>query len=109
MIWPSDGNFDAVSASYTATAQAVNGMLIPAGEAFRSIDRDHPELTIFQSDGFHPTQIGSYLAALVIYGELTDREVAGVTLRRPVSGLSQSDAQTLEHAADQANRDYGIR
>ncbi len=109
MIWPSDGNFDAVGASYTAAAQAVDGMLIPAGEAFRSIDRDHPEITIFQGDNFQPTQIGSYLAALVIYGELTDREVAGVSLRHPVPGLSPSDAPTLEHAADQANQDYGIR
>jgi hypothetical protein len=109
MIWPSDGNFDAVSESYTAAAQAVSGMLIPAGEAFRSVNRDHPQITIFQSDNFHPTQVGSYLAALVIYGELTDREVAGVTLRRPVPGLGRSDAEALENAADQANRDYGIR
>jgi hypothetical protein len=109
MIWPSNGDFDAVSESYTAAAHAVNGMLIPAGEAFRSISGDHPEITIFQSDNFHPTQAGSYLAALVIYGELTDREVAGVSLRRPVSWLSQSEAQTLENAADRANQDYGIR
>ena len=108
MVWPSNGDFDGVSESYTDAAHAVNGMLIPAGEAFRSVNRDHPEITIFQSDNFHPTQIGSYLAALVIYGELTDREVDGVSLRRPVSGLSQSEAETLENAADQANQDYGI-
>ena len=49
MIWPSNGDFDAVSQSYTEAAHAVNGMLIPAGEAFRSIDGDHPEITIFQA------------------------------------------------------------
>ena len=108
MIWPSNGDFDGVSLSYTEAARAVNGMLIPAGEAFRSIDRDHPEIPIFQADNFHPTQIGSYLAALVIYGKLTDREVEGVTLRRPVTGLSQTEAAQLEDAADQANREYGI-
>jgi hypothetical protein len=108
MVWPSNGDFDGVSASYTAAAQAVNGMLIPAGEAFRSIDRDRPEIVIFQGDHFHPTQAGSYLAALVIYGQLSDREVAGVTLRRPVSWLSQSEATALESAADQANQVYGI-
>lgn len=108
MVWPSNGDFDGVSRSYTDAAHAVNGMLIPAGEAFRSVSRDHPEITIFQSDNFHPTQIGSYLAALVIYGQLTDREVEGVTLRRPVTGLSQTEAGELEAAADQANRDYGV-
>ncbi|MEZ0335774.1 MAG: hypothetical protein ACAI18_17415 [Gemmatimonadales bacterium] len=108
MVWPSNGDFDGVSRSYTDAAHAVNGMLIPAGEAFRSVSRDHPEITIFQSDNFHPTQIGSYLAALVIYGQLTDREVEGVTLRRPVTGLSQTEAGELEAAADQANRDHGV-
>ena len=45
----------------------------------------------------------------MIYGKLTDREVDGVSLRRPVTGLSQSEAaQTLEDAADRANQDYGI-
>jgi hypothetical protein len=44
----------------------------------------------------------------VIYGQLSDREIAGVTLRRPISWLSQSEAITLESAADQANRAYGL-
>jgi hypothetical protein len=91
MVWPSNADFDGVSR-----------------EAFRSIDRDHPEIVIFQSDDFHPTRAGSYLAALVIYGQLSDREIAGVTLRRPISWLSQSEAITLESAADQANRAYGL-
>jgi hypothetical protein len=42
MVWPSNADFDGVSR-----------------EAFRSIDRDHPEIVIFQSDDFHPTQAGS--------------------------------------------------
>jgi hypothetical protein len=108
MIWPSNGDFDGVTRSYADAALAVDGMLLPAGEAFRAVARDHPEITIFGSDNYHPTEFGSYLAALVIYGQLTNREVRGVTLRRPVPGLTHSRADVLEKAADQANRDYGI-
>ena len=44
----------------------------------------------------------------MIYGQLSGREIAGATLRRPISWLSQSEAITLESAADQANREFGI-
>ncbi len=107
MVWPSNGNFDAVSQSYTDAALAVDGGLVPAGEAFRTVVREYPDIEIFAPDDFHPNRIGSYLAALVIYGGLTDRSVEGVTVRRPVPGLTSAQAERLEGAADQANRDFG--
>ncbi|MBA2460133.1 MAG: hypothetical protein H0V43_14415 [Gemmatimonadales bacterium] len=107
MVWPPNGDFDAVARSYTDAALAVDGTLIPAGEAFRAVVRDHSDIAVFESDGFHPNPTGSYLAALVIYGRLADRPVAGVTLRRPVTGITLSQAAQLEAAADQANRDFG--
>jgi hypothetical protein len=108
MVWPSNGDFDGVSRSYTEAAVAVDGTLVPAGEAFRAVVRDHPDIEVFAADDFHPSRIGSYLAALVIYGRLTDQSVQGVTLRRPVPGLTSAQAGRLESAADQANRDFGI-
>lgn len=107
MIWPSNGDFDAVARSYTDAAQAVDGMLIPAGEAFRAVARDHPEIEIFDFDRFHPSPAGAYLAALVIYGRLADRPMSGVT-QRPVPGISTAQAGRLARAADKANWDFGI-
>ncbi|MBA3258058.1 MAG: hypothetical protein H0T68_01160 [Gemmatimonadales bacterium] len=108
MVWPQDGNFDAVARSYTDAAVAVDGTLIPAGEAFRAVVRDHADIAVFESDGFHPSPTGSYLAALVVYGRLADRTVAGVTLQRPVTGITPAQAAQLEVAADEANRDFGM-
>lgn len=107
MIWPSNGDFDAVSRSYTDAARAVNGMLIPAGEAFRALARDHPDIGIFDTDQFHPSPLGSYLAALVIYGRLTGQTVANMAHTRPFPGINTAQAAELEQAADRANRDFG--
>lgn len=105
MIWPSNGDFDGVSRSYRAAAAAVEGALIPAGEAFRAVARDHPDIPLFGGDGFHPSPAGSYLAALVIYGRLARRPTAGVGTEPP-SGLAPGAARRLEAAADEANRPY---
>jgi hypothetical protein len=107
MVWPSNGDYDGVSRSYTDAAVAIGGMLIPAGEAFRAVLQRHPDITILESDEFHPNATGSYLAALVIYGRLANQSMEGASARRPYPGLSPADALELERAADAANREHG--
>jgi hypothetical protein len=109
MVWPPQGgNWDGVTRSYTDAAAAVDGLLFPAGEAVRAIDATEPAIPMFQTDGFHPSPAGSYLAALVIVGALTGRSTEGLSLSHPLAGLSSSQRARLERAADEANRDYGI-
>jgi hypothetical protein len=70
MVWPSTSrasDFPGVSTSYGAAARAVNGRLLPAGDAWRKVLREHRDITLYSDDGLHPTLAGSYLAALVIY------------------------------------------
>jgi hypothetical protein len=107
MIWPEDGNYDGVSRSYTDAAVAVEGTLVPAGEAFRAVARDDPHIRIHGGDGFHPSAAGAYLAALVICGRLLRREVEGVGAGRSIGGLTRLEFAELERAADRANRDFG--
>jgi hypothetical protein len=79
MVWPSRdrfGDFAGVSASYRAAAQAVNGILLPAGDAWRAAWRRDAKLALYGGDGFHPSPMGSYLAALVIYQGLAGRPPA---------------------------------
>ena len=76
MVWPSadrQTDFDGVKTSYSAAAQAVGGVLLPAGEAWRAAWKWNAELAFYGPDRFHPTPLGSYLAALVIYQRLSGR------------------------------------
>lgn len=109
MVWPeAGGDWDAVTRSYTDAAVANDAMLFPAGEALRDIHDHEPALTIFGADEFHPSRAGTYLAALVIVGALTERSTVGLSLFRSIIDLPPSETAKLERAADRANRDFGI-
>lgn len=76
MVWPASarsGDFPGVEASYAAAAEAVDGLLLPAGTAWRAAWRRDPELPLYGPDGFHPAPLGTYLAAIVVEAALTGR------------------------------------
>jgi hypothetical protein len=78
MTWPQSTQpqlFPAVLASSQAAANSVaNGVLIPAGEAWRVALEQNPSLQLYGGDGYHPAPLGTYLAALVIYEKLTHHD-----------------------------------
>ncbi len=79
MVWPArDGDFPGVSRSYTVAARSVQGLLLPVGDAWREAWRLDPALPLYGPDGFHPTPLGSYLAALVIYARLSGESPVGL-------------------------------
>ena len=85
MVWPDKGNmtaFDRVRDSYLAAAQAVNGLFLPAGEAWRAALTVDPTLPLYGDDDFHPSELGTFLAALVVF-----------------EGITGHDAQTLPPTA----------
>ena len=74
MVWPSAArrdDFDRVSASYRGAAEVTHGLLLPAGDAWRAAWRQDPDLPLYGPDGFHPSPLGSYLAALTLFHGLT--------------------------------------
>ena len=98
MVWPSRHrrqDFAGVSQSYRAAAQAVNGLVLPAGEAWRLVMERHQSLTVYSEDGLHPTVAGTYLAALVIYQGLYERSPVGL----PALGLPPVECEQLQAAA----------
>jgi hypothetical protein len=108
MVWPDASRmtaFDSVSTSYTAAADAIGGLLFPAGDAWvRAWEKD-ATLPLYGSDNFHPSSLGSYLAALTIYAVLCDQDPRTLPLRPSgISGTTfnaASDAQLrlLQEAA----------
>ena len=47
--------------------QRSKGLLLPAGDAWRAAWAADARLPLYGPDGFHPSPMGTYLAALVIY------------------------------------------
>lgn len=91
MVWPEVERytvFDAVRESYRAAAEHVDGVFIPAGEAFRALHDEHPELEPYGGDGFHPSTMGSVAAALTVV-----RVVSGKSLPPLAGTLVPSDAE----------------
>ena len=112
-VWPSSDRlafFDDVSGSYAAAADSTGGLLFPAGEAWRAAWRKDPTLEFFGSDGFHPTELGSYLVALVMYQQLTGRSPEGLptSLDWPAGRLDMtaSESSILGAAAAEANAQF---
>ena len=59
--------------SYRLAAEDVNGLLFPAGAAWREAWRLDPTVELYGPDRFHPSTKGTYLAALVIAARLLER------------------------------------
>ena len=56
--------------SYPSAAEAAGAELYPAGEAWHAAWGRTPSLPLYGPDGFHPSALGTYPAALVVYGRL---------------------------------------
>ena len=88
MVWPSKArtrDFDGVSESYSQAARDVEGILLPAGDAWREAWRRDPSLALYADDGFHPSRMGSYLAALAIWRGLSAQPALGLPGPRDVA------------------------
>ncbi len=110
MVWPSstrEFDFDGVSDSYATAAEQVDGYLFPAGEAWRIAWEADASLPLYGPDGFHPSPVGTYLAALVMYEQLSGQSLSSLPVDTPVSlGLFDADSSVvalLHEAAAEAN------
>jgi hypothetical protein len=110
MVWPSAdraGDFARSSESYALAAADVDGVLLPAGDAWRAAWRRDPSLPLYGPDGFHPSPTGSYLAALAVHGGLLRTPSIGLPASiRTRSGqavdIAPAIAHVLQESADQA-------
>lgn len=106
MVWPSAqfaSSFPAVVQSYTQAAEAVDGLLLPAGAAWLAAWEHNASLALYSPDNFHPSDMGTYLAALVVYSGLTGTSPVGLptALDLPTGELliPASRARQLQEAA----------
>jgi hypothetical protein len=101
MVWPSRdraADFPAVSRSYAAAAARIGARLLPVGDAWQEAWRRDASLALYGPDGFHPSTLGSTLAALVIVEVLSGPPPPASALRSVTARV----AGTLLAAADAA-------
>jgi lysophospholipase L1-like esterase len=103
-VWPDSAfgvrsSFPALVRSYRAAADASHSLFLAAGEAWRAAWRRNARLPLYGPDGFHPSKLGTTLAAVVILARLTNTPVARIALPYPAK-----TAKLLRAAAAEAIR-----
>ena len=113
-VWPPSGRaafFDAVTESYARAADDVGGSLVPVGEGWRAAWRRDPSLPLYGPDGFHPSPMGTYVAALMFLEHVTARTPVGLPnpslsrdRRLRSVAITPEQLVILQEAAAEANR-----
>src|SRR5207253_11452852 len=63
--------------AYTVAGNENDAFVIPAGLAFARALANQPELNLYAPDKRHPSLVGTYLAACVVFSALTGRSPVG--------------------------------
>lgn len=119
MTWSDDNRPEvqnALTQRYVQAASQYHTMLAGVGEAFRLAKAQLPNLSLY-SDGHHPSQAGTYLAACVFYAKLLGLNPEGLPERLlfqdqdtekiyMVADLTHDQAKTLQRIAWQIARAY---
>jgi hypothetical protein len=103
MVWPASGRINdlpGVIESYRTAAEDVDAVLLPAGDAWRRMWERDRTARLYGADGFHPSGLGTYLSALVMYCQFTGHSVAG--LPSPFSSFDPLVVRALQEVADEA-------
>ena len=114
MVWPESsrfGVFDDVRDSYRIAAEDVDGLFLPAGEAWRTAWAADPQLQLYGPDGYHPSELGTYVAALVVYEEITGKDARALPGEAVVGGrklnVPEGRIRLLQQAAHETVARFG--
>lgn len=88
--------------SYGGAAYASHAAVFPAGVAWQRAWNRNPRLPLYGPDGFHPSPLGTYLAAAVVYGALAHGVPATLPLSLRGVKLTPARARLLRTAAAEA-------
>jgi lysophospholipase L1-like esterase len=96
-VWPETArasSFPEVVRSYAEAAAASGALLLPAGAAWREALARDPELPLYGADGLHPSELGTSLAALVVYAGLTETAIGSLPASLDLPGAAGTSSPT---------------
>lgn len=110
-VWPQTSNystFPRAIESYRLAALAVGGVYLPVGAAWQTALDENSSLPLYSNDGLHPSELGTYLAALVMYERFTGKDARLLSAEasvggRPISGISAATVRKLQEIAHAEN------
>jgi hypothetical protein len=85
-----------VDGAYLTISRELGVPVAPVGYTWYMVRRDHPDIDMWQSDGSHPTQAGTYLAACVFYAAFFRQSPAKLGFH---GGVSDEQARLLQDEA----------
>jgi len=110
------GMQSAVEAQYEALAKDTGAEVIPVGLAWQRARELRVGFPLYASDQSHPTPLGAYLSACVVYGVLTRRSPVGLPSRLTTQDLhgekiylniqSEEDARFCQEVAEETLLSY---
>jgi hypothetical protein len=102
MVWPErtrPSAFDAVRRHYRDAAAAVDGIFAPAGDAWTLALAADSTLPLYGTDGFHPSPVGTWLAAVVLLARVRGIDPESLAPVIPGTSLPAERVRTLQRAA----------
>jgi hypothetical protein len=85
-----------INYGYTEIAQDLKTPIAPVGAAWRKAVNQYPDLILWQADGSHPTEQGTYLAASVFYAAIFHESPNELGYR---ADLSRENARIIQSVA----------
>lgn len=86
----------AIQLNYMLEADSLRALASPVGAVWRYIKRNYPAIELFDADGSHPSQAGTYAAACCFYTVLFRKTPSLIAFD---TGLSAIDAANIRNAA----------
>jgi len=85
-----------INYGYVEIAQELNAQIAPVGAAWQTAVNQYPDLILWQEDGSHPTEQGTYLAGCIFYAVIFHESPNGLTYR---ADLSRENARIIQSIA----------
>ena len=93
-----------LSFRYREIAKKTDVVVMPIGSTWHKLIKARPEIELYGEDGSHPTQIGSYLNACIIYNYVFKKDPK--KLKNIPSTIEASEAKILQKYASILDEAY---
>ena len=97
---------DKIAPTYVSVGNELGALVIPVGLAFERAYEQRPDIVLHKTfDGTHPSLLGTYLAACVVYQSIYGTSAVGVDYDY-FGDVDKDDAAFLQRVADETVRAF---